>query len=141
MDKIKALWALYRAGSAVADPVAWKRGQITVALLTAVLGACVGLAKTCGYVLPVSDDQLAAIAGGVLAVIGVFNHTATVVSTERIDAVGRTAVQRVGDPGEGDAHASDDPGPAQVLQREAAKSVQTRSVDSNQDFARDSDRG
>jgi len=91
--KISALWRVFRAGESVADPVAWKRGQITVAMLTTLGGAVLALLQAFGVEIQISADQLAAIAGGLLAVVGVFNHVTTVASTDKIDTLGRTGVQ------------------------------------------------
>lgn len=87
--KLKALYASFQAGSVIANPEAWKRGQITTTYLIAFLSSLVTAAKAFGYTLPVSDDQLAAIATTILFIFGLFNHTATVASTDKISFSGR----------------------------------------------------
>ena len=85
MDKILAALQVYRKGNAVANPTAWKNGQITASLLAGLLGALVALAKTFGYELPMSDDQLLTIGGAIIAIAGLFlNPTATVVSSDKV---------------------------------------------------------
>lgn len=95
IDKIKAGWKVLKAGEVVANPVAWKRGQITAAYLTTFLSSVVVLVRTLGYELPVTDEQLSAIATVVLLAFSAFNHFATVASTDKIDTLGRTPVQPV----------------------------------------------
>jgi hypothetical protein len=71
MGKFAALWQLFKVGNAVADPAAWKRRQITVTALAAVVLALVQVVAAFGYQLPVDPDAASAIAGGVIAVVNV----------------------------------------------------------------------
>lgn len=85
MNKLLAAWNVFRKGQVVANPTAWKTGQITGSILAGVLAAIVAGAKAFGYELPVSDDQLLAIGSGVVAVVGLFlNPAATVVSSDKV---------------------------------------------------------
>ena len=85
MNKILAALQVYRKGNVVANPEAWKNGQVTASVLAGLLGALVALAKAFGYDLPLSDDQLLTIGGAVIAVAGLFlNPTATVVSSPKV---------------------------------------------------------
>lgn len=88
LSAIGALWRVFRAGEAVANPVAWKQGQITVNALVALLAAVAAAAKGFGYDLQITDDQMAAIAGGVLAAV---NWVCTVVSTDKVGLTGAAA--------------------------------------------------
>lgn len=89
-EKFGALWRVFKAGEAVANPVAWKRGQITVNALAAFLAALVALLRAFGVQLPITDEQVVAIATVALFLFGLFNHGATVASTDKVDALGRT---------------------------------------------------
>ena len=89
-EKISAGWRVLKAGEAVADPVAWKRGQITVSALATCLAAAVGAAKAFNEEGTLTEEQITAIATGVLAVVGVFNHFATAASTDKINGLGQT---------------------------------------------------
>lgn len=85
MGKLLALLNVYRKGCIVANPVAWKHGQITASVITGLLAAIVAACKTFGYQLPVTDDQLLSIGGIVVAIAGLFlNPTATVVSSDKV---------------------------------------------------------
>lgn len=84
LDKLKAFYAVFTAGQQVADPVKWKKRQVTSGMLAAFLCAAVALAKTFGYTLPLDDDQLLQISGALLSVLGVFNGAVTVASTTKI---------------------------------------------------------
>ncbi len=85
MNKLLAAWNVFRKGQVVANPTAWKTGQITGSILAGLLAAIVAGAKAFGYELPVSDDQLLAIGSGIVAVVGLFlNPAATVVSSDKV---------------------------------------------------------
>ena len=85
MGKILAALQVYRKGNVVANPAAWKNGQVTASVLAGLLGALIALAKTFGYNLPLTDDQLLTIGGAIVAVAGLFlNPTATVVSSDKV---------------------------------------------------------
>lgn len=82
-SKIAAVFSVFKTGAEVADPLAWKKGQITAGLLAGFFGALISFAKGYGYDLPLSNDQLLEIGGAVVAIFGLFNTTATVVSTTK----------------------------------------------------------
>ncbi|CAB4122171.1 hypothetical protein UFOVP26_107 [uncultured Caudovirales phage] len=85
MNKLLAALSVYRKGSVVANPAAWKSGQITASIVAGLLGALVALAKTFGYELPLSDDQILTIGGSIVAIAGLFlNTTATIVSSDKV---------------------------------------------------------
>jgi len=123
-EKISAFWKVFRAGESVVDPVAWKRGQITVAMLTTFGGATLALLQTFSIGVQISTDQLAAIAGGLLAAVGVFNHLTTAASTDKIDALGRTGVQSMA---EANRDASATAASAEFIKEPLQNIVETRS--------------
>ena len=85
MDKIWAAFSVFRKGEVVANPAAWKNGQITASILAGLLGALVALGKTFGYDLSLSDDQLLTIGGAVVAIAGLFiNPAATIASSDKV---------------------------------------------------------
>ena len=86
MGKFLAALEVLRQGKSVSDPAAWKNGQITVAMLTGFLGALLGLARAFGVDLPLSDEQVATVASGMLAVTGLLVHPVLTVATS--DKVG-----------------------------------------------------
>lgn len=95
MNKLLAALQVYRKGNVVANPSAWKNGQITASVIAGLLGALIALARTFGYSLPLSDDQLITIGGSIVAIVGLFlNTTATAVSS---DKVGLPAVSTIND--------------------------------------------
>ena len=81
MSRLSAILDLFRYGGEVANAEAWKRGQVTVNSLVAILAALVALSRSFGYDIPVSNDGIAAIAGGVFAAV---NLVFTVVSSSRV---------------------------------------------------------
>ena len=84
MEKLGAFWNVFRKGQAVANPEAWKHGQITAGMVAALLAAAVALGKAFGYALPVSDDQLVEIGGAIVTVFGVYQSATTVISSEKV---------------------------------------------------------
>lgn len=87
MSKLKAIFTIpevLKQGKVVANPEAWKSGQITVSYLAGFLGILLSATQLFGLDLPVSDEQLTLIAGGILAAFGMFNPVATVASSDKI---------------------------------------------------------
>ena len=82
--KLKAVYRVFTAGQQVANPVLWKKSQITGGMVTGLIAAIVALAKAFGHELPLTDDQLIQIGGAVVALWGVLNGAATVASTKSI---------------------------------------------------------
>lgn len=87
-NKIKALIDLpgvFKQGKMVANPEAWKKGQITAGVIAGLLGAIVTGCRAFGYDLPLSDDQILTIGSAVVAIGGLFwTPTVTVVSTKKV---------------------------------------------------------
>lgn len=78
MGKLFAVLSLLRQGVMVADPVAWKKRQISLIPIFAALFAAL---KAFGLDLGVSDEQIAMLATGLLAVI---NGVLTVATTDKM---------------------------------------------------------
>lgn len=66
-DKIKAGWALFHEGQAVADPAKWKNRQITATALGAVFIGIVQLAKAFNYDIPLDPGTATTIAAGIIS--------------------------------------------------------------------------
>lgn len=81
MKKLLAFLSVFRKGRQVANPAAWKAGQITGSVLAGLLGAIVALTKVFGYELPLSDDQLLAIGSAIVAIVGLFISPAITTAT------------------------------------------------------------
>jgi hypothetical protein len=91
-NKFTAVFSIPEAlkqGKMVANPVAWKQGQITVAFLAGFLGMMVAVLPLFGYTLDVDEVTLNSIAGGILAVYGVYNQVATAASTDKVGITGK----------------------------------------------------
>lgn len=85
MGKLFAFLAVLRKGHAVANPAAWKAGQITGSVVAGLLAAAVALAKAFGYELPLSDEELLAIGSAIVAIVGLFISPAvTVASSDKV---------------------------------------------------------
>ena len=87
-NKIKALIdipGVLKQGKMVANPEAWKKGQITAGVVAGLLGAIVAGCRAFGYDLPLTDDQILTIGSAVVAIGGLFwTPTVTTISTDKI---------------------------------------------------------
>lgn len=87
MNKFTAIFSVpevLRQGKMVANPEAWKKGQITTSFLVGFIGLLVSASSLLGYELPITNDQIAGIAGGIMAVFGVYNSVSTAASTDKV---------------------------------------------------------
>jgi uncharacterized membrane protein len=88
MNKVTAVFSVpdvLKQGKMVADPVAWKRGQITASVLSALLITILNMGRVFGYELPISDEQINIISAGIVTLVGLFVvPVATVASTDKI---------------------------------------------------------
>lgn len=80
-SKMKALWAVFQAGKSVANPKAWKMHQVSITMLAGLFIAIVQLAKAFGYEVPVDNETVTAISGGIIAAA---NVVITIVSSDKI---------------------------------------------------------
>lgn len=64
-DVPKAAWSVFQKGKAVANPDAWKSHAIATQMLVGLLTAVVSLLRANGYDLPVTDETLQYLAGGI----------------------------------------------------------------------------
>lgn len=121
MEKLKALFNLFRKGAAVANPSAWKSGQITATVLGAALIALIQLLGVFGVSIPMDADTATAIAGGVVAGV---NFVLTLITSKHAGLPG--IAPHGGDAG---VRPVDEPGgdPVPSPQRSAENAPQGRS--------------
>lgn len=81
---ITDIFSAMRAGKELANAESWKRAQVRTALLVSLLSAGVGLAKAFGFNIPLTPEEINAIAVVIGLVGGMFMGVATLVSTTRI---------------------------------------------------------
>jgi hypothetical protein len=88
--KLSAIWRVFRKGEEVANPAAWKAGQVTATAIGGFLIAAVQAASAFGFEVPADEGQISAIAAGVLAV---GNILLTLATSRKVGlpAVGETA--------------------------------------------------
>ena len=80
MGKLWALFNVFRKGSALTEPDLWRDRAGAANAVVGLLAAAVALAAVFGHKTEVSNDDLQAIALGVVAVVGICNkllHVAT----------------------------------------------------------------
>lgn len=71
MNKLLAIWELFKQGNAVANPQLWKTHQINATILGACILALINVFSAFGLSIPVDAATANAIAGGVIAVVNV----------------------------------------------------------------------
>ena len=77
MEKLFALFALFRQGNAVSNPADWKNGAIQAMALVPVLLAVDRVATAFGSPLGIDTQTATDIAVGVVAIVGVVSHVIT----------------------------------------------------------------
>lgn len=129
LDKLKSVWNVFKQGQAVANPAAWKRGQITATMLGGFFIAIVQLAKAFGHDIPLDADTSTAIAGGIVAGV---NWLLTIVTTDKIGIVNQQITDSVlsGQPSQGDVSQP-------TAKEEAPKAMQSKSEVVAEDNTRD----
>lgn len=117
-----------KAGFELSNATAWKQLQQHSNAIATLLVFFAGLAKASGIQIDLSEDQAHQVVNGALALLtalGVFNLTATAVSTTRIDVLGRATPAPAG----GDERAGDDLPAGSAEGRELAPSDNAGSGD------------
>lgn len=84
LNKIRTLFNLFRKGEEVANAAAWKNGTIAVNTVAAFLAAVFAAAASFGYSIDASPEQTEAVAGGVIAAVGIFNGVMHVVTSKKV---------------------------------------------------------
>lgn len=95
MNKLAALWGLFRKGEAVANPALWKTGQITATMLGSLILAIINLAKSFGYDIPIDSDSANVIGASVLIIT---NCVLTVTTTPHIGLPAKDAANEADTP-------------------------------------------
>lgn len=94
---VRPLFTTIKKGEELTHVETWKNAQIAVGALSALLGSGLLLAQAFGVPLPdISDTDLAAIAGGIVALVGVYNGWSTAATSKRVGLPARPAVQEPG---------------------------------------------
>lgn len=82
MNKLWALFNVFRKGSALSEPELWRDRAGAANAVVGAMAAVVALAAVFGHKLEVSNDDLQAIALGVVAIVGICNQLLHVATTE-----------------------------------------------------------
>jgi len=82
-NKLKSVLNLFNYGQSVANPEAWKKGQITTNALVGFIWAIFEVSVAYGYQIPLSVDQ-DIVNGSAVAILAVSNWVFTIVSSDKI---------------------------------------------------------
>jgi len=78
------IFTALKAGYALRDSEVWKNRQTAINAIAAVLSAAMAIAQGLGYGFAVSNETMLAVAGGIWAIVGVFNSWATVATSAKV---------------------------------------------------------
>lgn len=81
---IKNFFDAFQSGKELANATTWKNAQLLGSKLAIFLGALLPIANSFGYLPELTIQDTISVAGAIVVVAGLFNGTATVVSTTRI---------------------------------------------------------
>ena len=81
MNKLMALFDLFRKGVSVSDPVLWKTRQIKSTVLAAFILAVINVVAVFGYSIPIDTETANLIAAGIIALV---NTVLTITTTNKI---------------------------------------------------------
>ena len=81
---ISELIRALKAGEELKNKENWKNAQIITGALTSVAGATLMGLRFVGVEIPITDDQIVAIAGGAAAIIGVYNSVTTAATSKSV---------------------------------------------------------
>jgi len=85
MNKFFAFWGALKTGRQLVNSETWKNRQVTVNMLVGFFASIIVILRLYGVDLAISDDDLGKIAGGVIAISGLFFNTyLTVATTSKI---------------------------------------------------------
>jgi hypothetical protein len=85
MDKILALFDLFKKGNEVKDPAAWKNGTIAVNSVTAFLSALYIVALKYGVNLPqFSIEEITVFANSLIAIVSASNSVLCIITSKKV---------------------------------------------------------
>ncbi len=87
---IKDLFRAFRAGQQLANSTTWKNAQLRTSLLVVVISTAIGVAALLGYHVPLSSEEILAVATVIGVVGGMLNGGVTVATTTRIGLPDKT---------------------------------------------------
>lgn len=76
-ERLGIFISLFRKGNEVADVEKWKKHQMTATIVAPFLAALLMLAKSYGYDIPLNNEDLLQLAGGVVVVVNLVLTMAT----------------------------------------------------------------
>lgn len=74
----------FRQGKQLTNSATWKNRAVATSALTVVLGALLAIAKVFGYDLPIDDETLQALAGGIAAAVIAFNGVVQLTTSKTV---------------------------------------------------------
>jgi len=81
VNKVQSVLNLFKQGYSVANPTAWKTGQISSTVLAGVILAAVNTASAFGVAIPITPEVANLVAAGIITAV---NLVLTVVTTDKI---------------------------------------------------------
>lgn len=82
-NRIKSVLKLFNHGQVVANPEAWKKGQVTTNVLIGFIWSLFEVTAAYGYAIPIPVDA-EIVDGTAIAILAVSNWAFTLVSSDKI---------------------------------------------------------
>ncbi len=84
IQKTTSVWKALLAGHELENSATWKNTANAVAAITAFLGALLAVASAWGYQIDISQANLEALAGGVIAALSIFHAVVHLVTSAKV---------------------------------------------------------
>lgn len=81
---ISELFSALRAGDQLRNSTSWKNVQLTTGAVSALLGAVVVVLPYVGVHFEITQEQILGLAGGIAAVLGMFNSYTTAATSKTV---------------------------------------------------------
>ena len=84
IDEFKAFFAVFQQGKELANATTWKNRQMAAGAIAGLLGSALVIAKGFGYAIPLDQDTVEALAGGIAALYSAINVVLTTATSARV---------------------------------------------------------
>lgn len=84
IEEFKAFFTVFQQGKQLANATTWKNRQMAAGAIAGVLGSALVIAKGFGYAIPLDQDTVEALAGGIAAAYSAVNVVLTAATSARV---------------------------------------------------------
>lgn len=91
IDEFKAIFSVFQQGKQLANSTTWKNRQMAAGAIAGLLGSVLIIAKGFGYAIPLDQDTVEALAGGIAALYSAINVVLTAATSARVGVPPKSA--------------------------------------------------